>query len=127
MRRVSTDQRRSRLAVRHHLASAAAASPVDVARALVALHATDPASVFLAIRAWGRALTPEAIETALCTDRCLPRMLGMRRTMFVVPVEVAPVVQADCTEAIAVAQRRRNTRLVAAAGIGDGIWSTEPE
>jgi hypothetical protein len=47
--RIMVQQRRARLALRHHLAPAARASgPVEVARDLVALHGTDPASVFLA-------------------------------------------------------------------------------
>ena len=49
--------------------------------------------------------TVQAIERALYDERSLLRMLGMRRTMFVVPTDLAPVVQAACTEAIAVKQR----------------------
>jgi hypothetical protein len=60
----------------------------------------------------------------------LLRMLGMRRTMFVVPVELAPVVQAACTDAIAVAQRRLLLQLLTRSGIcaGDpGRWLEEVE
>ena len=49
-------ERRARLARRHHLApSARAASAADVARGMVALHATDPATVYLSIFARAKA------------------------------------------------------------------------
>ncbi len=52
MRQMEAAERRSRLGVRHHLAAAAkAASPAEAARGVLALHATDPASVFLSIQA----------------------------------------------------------------------------
>jgi hypothetical protein len=88
-----------------------------VARDLVALHGTDPASVFLSIWARMRAADVGAIERALYDERLLVRMLGMRRTMFVVPVELAPIVQAACTRAIAVQERRRLIQLLEQAGI----------
>jgi hypothetical protein len=50
MRRISTAQRRARLGRRHRLAASAVASTVEEAtRSMVALHATDPASVFLSL------------------------------------------------------------------------------
>jgi hypothetical protein len=61
------------------------------------------------------------IESALYVEKSLVRMLGMRRTMFVVPAEVAPVVQAACTKAIAVGLRRTMLQLYAAAGIADDL------
>ena len=64
--RMDDDERRARLGVRHHLAAEARASNVvDVARDLVALHSTDPASVFLAAAARVRDPEVEAIERAL--------------------------------------------------------------
>ena len=126
MRRIGIDERRARLGVRHHLA-AAAADPVEAARGVVALHSTDPASVFLSVHARTAPVEVEEIERALYDERSLVRMLGMRRTMFVVPVELAPVVQASCTKAIAVLQRRTYTKLLGEAGVGDGAWLKELE
>jgi hypothetical protein len=92
---------------------------VEVARDLAGLHGTDPASVYLAARA--RMAVPEvaAVDRALYQDRALVRILGMRRTMFVVPVELMPVVQAACTDAIAVQQRRLLHDMVGRAGMAD--------
>jgi hypothetical protein len=119
-------ERRARLAVRHRLA-APAPDPAGAAQAVVALHATDPASVFLSVRARAGGLKPEAVERALYEERSLLRMLGMRRTMFVVPVEAAPVVQAACTRAVAQAQRARYGALLRQAGVGDAGWLAELE
>lgn len=48
MSRIGAGERRARLARRHHLApSARASGPVEVANGLLALHATDPATVEL--------------------------------------------------------------------------------
>jgi hypothetical protein len=130
VRRIGVQERRARLGLRHRLAPASRADGVaEVARDLVALHATDPASVFLAAAARMRAPSVEAVERALYEDRLLLRMLGMRRTMFVVPVELAPVVQAACTRAIAAAQRRLTEQLIGQAGIADdpARWLEEVE
>jgi DNA glycosylase AlkZ-like len=119
-RRIGVEERRARLALRHHLASEArAAGPVEVARDLVGLHGTDPASVFLA--AWARLRAPEleAIQQAMYEERALLRILGMRRTMFVVSLDLLPVVHAACTGAIAAQQRTQLARMIAQAGIAD--------
>ena len=51
----------------------------------------------------------------------------MRRTMFVVPAGLVPVIQAGCAQAVAAAQRRRYLRLMAEAGLGDGPWLRDVE
>jgi Winged helix DNA-binding domain len=110
-------ERRARLTRRHHLAAEAqAVCPVDVAGDLVGLHATDPASVYLAVRARASDGGVQAVERALYDDRRLVRMLGMRRTMFVEPVDLVPVVHAACTRAIAVKERRRLVQFLESGG-----------
>jgi hypothetical protein len=126
VRRIGIDERRARLALRHHLA-VPAGDPVAAARGVVALHATDPASVFLSVYARTAPVDVDVIERALYDDRSLIRMLGMRRTMFVVPVELAPVIQAACTKDIAARQRRTYTKLLTDRGVGDGTWLREVE
>jgi hypothetical protein len=125
MRRIGVEERRARLAVRHRLA-APADSAAEAAEGMVALHGTDAASVYLSAAA--RMRTPEfkAIEHALYEDRTLVRILGMRRTIFVMPVELAPIVQAACTDAIAARERRKLVQMLAEAGIGAGAdWLAE--
>ena len=121
---IDVAERRARLARRHHLLpTARATTAVDVARDMVALHATDPATVYLSM--FARANVEAAdIEQALYEDKSLMRMLGMRRTMFVVPIDFAPVVQAACTRAIAAQERRRTVQIFGQAGIGGdiGAW-----
>jgi len=124
VRALPDGERRARLVRRHLLAPGrGAGDPVEAAAAVVALHATDPASVFLSVYARTRPpTTTAAIEEALYGSRRLLRMLAMRRTVFVVPVEQAPVLQAACTAAVAATMRRRYTQFVVEAGLGDGDW-----
>jgi hypothetical protein len=126
VQRIDIAQRRARLGVRHHLA-APAADPVQATEGVVAMHATDPSSVFLAVQARTAPVDVAAIESALYQDRTLIRMLGMRRTMFVVPVELAPAIQASCTRAIAQVQRRRYVKALVDAGVADGDWLRDVE
>jgi hypothetical protein len=86
---------------------------------MVGLHGTDPASVFLSAAARMRRPSVEALEAALYEDRTLVRTLGMRRTMFVIPVELVPVVQAACTDALVPAQRRRTLMMLEQDGVDD--------
>lgn len=79
----------------------------DAARAVVALHATDPASVYLAALARCPELTLADVTRELYDVGGLVRMMGMRRTLFVVPVDLAPVVHAAVALDVAAAMRRR--------------------
>jgi Winged helix DNA-binding domain len=114
----STAERRARLARRHFLATGSRAEdPVQLAGGLVGLHATDPATVYLAGRSRLRGPAGPELDRALYQDRTLLRMIGMRRTMFVFPLDLAAVVQAASTEPIAAAQRRRYAKLIEEGGI----------
>ena len=118
MRRITVEERRARLARRHRLGpKQQAGDAADVAAAVVALHATDPASVFLSARARMKRPTTAQVEAALYDDRTLVRMLGMRRTMFVVPTHMVSVVDAACTRAIAAKERTRLVALLEQQGI----------
>ena len=115
----SVAERRARLAARHHLAaSARAETAAEVAQGLIALHGTDPASVYLAAWARSRVADSAAIDRDLYEQQALVRMLGMRRTMFVVPADLAPVIQAACTDQIAERLRRQLVQQLEQAGVG---------
>lgn len=86
---------------------------------LVGLHASDPATVHLS--AWARIerLERTTTERALYDERTLVRMIGMRRTLFIEPVELAPIVHAACAPSIVPGERRRLERMLLGAGITD--------
>ncbi|HEX2048318.1 MAG TPA: winged helix DNA-binding domain-containing protein [Acidimicrobiales bacterium] len=120
MRHIAVQERRARLAVRHCLADRARTDDVvAITDGLVALHATDPATVFLSAAARMRSPSVEPLERALYEDRVLVRALGMRRTMFVLPVPMVPVVQAACTDALVPGERRRTLAMLEENGVPD--------
>ncbi|GHB38134.1 hypothetical protein GCM10010331_27010 [Streptomyces xanthochromogenes] len=126
--KITDEQRRARVGARHLLAPAARASaPEAVADAVLALHATDPASVYLSVAARLKEPSVADLERALYEDHTLVRMLCMRRTMFVVPRELAPVVDASTARAVA-ARERRNLAKVIQEQLGfDDRWFAETE
>jgi hypothetical protein len=128
VRVITNAERRARLGVRHLLAGRAG-DVGEVAAALVGLHSSDPATVYLSARARVDGFEVADLERALYDERSLLRMLGMRRTMFVVPHDLAAVMDAACTKALAPAQRRRLVTLLEAQGIAaDGeAWLTDVE
>jgi hypothetical protein len=126
--RISNAQRRARLGARHHLA-APAATVEDAVRGPVVLHATDPATVYLSARARMESCKLADVDRALYEKRTVIRWLGMRRTLFIVPVELLPVVQAACSRAVAARERRRLIKILEEAGIAaDGdAWLRRAE
>lgn len=129
IRSIRLEERRARVAARHHLApSLRAESVVEAARGLVCFHASDPSSVYLS--AWARIgdLTIDDVDRALYDDRVLVRMLAMRRTMFVVPVDDVPYFHAAASFALAQTERRRNLRYVAKLDVENATtWIREAE
>jgi hypothetical protein len=120
VRLVGDHERRARLARRQHLAPGWRGDDVAVvAGDIGGLHASDPATVLLAARARLRDATPQAIEHALYDERSLVRLLGMRRTMFVAPVDLAAVVQASSTRALIPRERRIAVTLLESSNVTD--------
>jgi len=118
MRRIETDERRDRLGRRHCLApGATAGDPLDAATAVVALHATDPSTVHLSIAARTDVADVSPAERALYDDRVLTRLLGMRRTMWVVPTTLVSIVQAASTAEVEARERKRLVQAIEAAGL----------
>src|SRR5512134_2905796 len=88
---IDVAERRARLARRHGLAPGERASDVvDAARRVVALHGTDPASVYLSARARLDGMRLADLHCALYEERSLVKHLAMRRTLFVFPRETLP-------------------------------------
>jgi hypothetical protein len=118
MQRLDDAERRRRIGARHHLATGVRIDdPVRISEDLAGIHATDPASVYIGLRARARALDREAIASVLYEDRSLIKVLGMRRTMFAVPVGLAGILQAAVTDDLAAGERKRLLRMLQGAGI----------
>ncbi|MDI3423832.1 winged helix DNA-binding domain-containing protein [Streptomyces luteolus] len=121
--KISDRQRRAMLVHRHLLAPSARATSVEqVADALVALHATEPATVFLSVAARMTGATPQAVEQALYEDQSLVRMLCMRRTVFVVPKALASVVEASTARTVAARERGALAKVLADQLGHDAAW-----
>ncbi|SPF01034.1 winged helix DNA-binding domain-containing protein [Streptomyces sp. MA5143a] len=129
-RYVGVAERRARLGVGQRLAgSVRAAGPEEVADSLVALHGSDPATVYLAVgaRLAEPARTVADTERALYTDRTLVRMHGMRHTVFVFPAGLTAVVHASTGITVAARERAALLKDMAAAGAPDAAWLKEVE
>ncbi|MHC3472490.1 winged helix DNA-binding domain-containing protein [Streptomyces sp. 7R007] len=130
VRYVGVAERRARLASRMRLAGGTrAGSPEEVAGSLVALHGSDPATVYLAIgaRLADAARTVPETERALYGDRTLVRMHGMRHTVFVFPTELTAVVHASTGLTVAARERAALLKDMATAGAPDAAWLKEVE
>ncbi|MDV7222570.1 winged helix DNA-binding domain-containing protein [Streptomyces prunicolor] len=129
-RHITSPERRARLALRHRLAPGTrAATPEAVAASLVALHGTDPATVYLTVGARLADSSSTVPETAraLYEDRTLLRMHGMRHTVFVFPAELTAVVHASTGLAVAARERAALLKDMAKAGAPDAAWLKEVE
>ncbi|MEV0183008.1 winged helix DNA-binding domain-containing protein [Streptomyces sp. NPDC050625] len=129
-RHIGAAERRVRLALRHRLAGAArAAAPEEVAASLVALHGSDPATVYLAVgaRLADPVKTLPETERALYEDRTLVRMHGMRHTVFVFPTDLTAVVHASTGLTVAARERASLVKDMAKAGAPDAAWLAEVE
>jgi hypothetical protein len=122
MHAISEAERRARLGRRHALAGGyQAASVVDAARAVVALHGTDPATTVLSALARTHDAAPADVERALYDDRQLIRVLAMRRTVFAVPRDLAGVCLVGASDVVAIQQRKLLLKLLAESGIAGDL------
>jgi Winged helix DNA-binding domain len=111
VRHIGDDERRARIARRHALAPAArVADPLSAARALTALHATEPATVYLSLFARVDTLTVADVDRALYEERCLVKQLAMRRTLFAFPRELLPAAWGSASARVADQERRRTAK-----------------
>jgi len=120
MRRIEVDERRARLAQRHLLLPRTRTDDVAaIADALVALHSSDPVSVYLSAAARMANPSLETIEQALYTDRSLIRHHAMRRTLWVATPPVVRRMHAAATRGLLEPERRRTAQLLARSGVAD--------
>jgi hypothetical protein len=132
--RIGVRERRARLGLRHRLApgaqpAAQPGGPAEVAASLVAVHGTDPSSVYLGILARLADGDVPCVERALYQDRTLIRLLGMRRTVFVATLDDAALIQAACSRAVAARERRKLLGYLAESSVPGDVdgWLADVE
>lgn len=76
-----------------------------------------------------RKLTHDDVARALYDDRSVLKILGMRRTMFVVPRDLASTINVGATRAIASGERKRLLQMVESTGVDRdvGRWVSTVE
>lgn len=94
------------LVQKHHLRGDADGAE-QVTEALVALHATDPATVYLSVLARTATTTIADVASSLYESRTLVRWMAMRRTLFVFPTIDVPTIQAAVSTPLAATLRRQ--------------------
>jgi winged helix DNA-binding protein len=120
VRHIPDSERRARLGRRHALAPAHRAADAEAAtRAVTVLHATEPATVHLSLRARVDGLTVADVERALYEDRALVKQLAMRRTLFVFPRELLPAAWGSSSARVAATLATRMAKEVEGAGLAD--------
>jgi hypothetical protein len=124
-RHIDDDERRARLGVRHALA-VPVSDTLAAARAVMCLHATEPASVHLAARARA-GVSRDDVDRALYVQRSVVKQLAMRRTVFAFPRELLPAVWGSASARVAGQQVRRMAKEMETSGITtDGMaWAED--
>ncbi len=118
---ITDSERRLRIG-RRHLLIDRSSSPLASAAALVGLHSSDPATVYLS--AWARESHPEiaSMDDALFGARSLVRVVGMRKTLFVAPRHLAGAMGVACARQYHTTEKNRFNRMLADNGIQDETW-----
>lgn len=127
MRPTITDAvRRARLADRHRLLPHRATDDVPaLAESVLALHSTDPVTVYLSAAARMASPSIEGVDQALYAERNVLRHHAMRRTLWIATPPTLARMHATTTAVYAAAQHRRLLGMLADSGITDGErWLT---
>lgn len=119
MRHVPDIERRSRLVRRHALGPHRVTDPVAATEAVVCLHSTEPATVYLSIAVRTEGVGVDDIEQALYDERTLVKQLAMRRTLFAFPRDLLPAVWGSASARVADQERKRLARDAVNAGLTD--------
>jgi len=118
VRHVPDTERRSRLVRRQGLgAEHRLANPLAAAAAVVCLHATEPATVYLSVAARTDGIDVADIDHALYAERSLVKQLAMRRTLFAFPRDLLPAAWGSASARDAAAEHRRIAKNVVAGGL----------
>ena len=108
---MSREQRRARLGHRHVLAGRAG-EPGEVVTALIAVHSSDPVTVFLSMWARVKGFEVGDLERLLYEERSLVRHWAMRRTLWVVDRATIPLLISSSTRPLGEKERPRTARMI---------------
>jgi hypothetical protein len=84
---------------------------------MVALHSSDPSTVYLSIKARVSKVTQAQISAALYEERSLLRHYGMRRTLWVADRHNTTLIDNSSTRLLAPGQRRRMIAMLENGGV----------
>ena len=119
-RTITAEERRARLARRHRLIVDERTDDVAaIADSLVALHSSDPVTVFLSAMVRMRHPSVAAVERALYDERSAVRHHAMRRTLWVATPDVVRLMHAAATRNLVGPEHRRTAKLLADNGVED--------
>jgi hypothetical protein len=118
VRTVTDDERRILLARRHGVAPQHRYDDVlGAVRAMTVLHATEPATVHLALHARVRDLALADVDVELYETRAVVKQLAMRRTLFVFPRDLLPAAWGSASARVLAAERNRVAKDAVALGV----------
>src|SRR3954447_12201003 len=119
-RTITVAERRARLARRHRLVAEERTDDVArIADSVVALHSSDPVTVYLSVTARMAHPSLDAVDKALYVDRSVVRHHAMRRTLWVATPDVVRLMHAAATRKLVGPEHRRTARLLAENGVDD--------
>ncbi len=114
LRRVTISQRRQLLAERHRLTPTLGTNDIaKIARSVIALHSSDPVTLYLSAMARMTSPSFAGVDNALYKKRTLVRHHAMRRTLWVVTHDDLEICHAAATRRVAEADRKRTLKLLA--------------
>jgi hypothetical protein len=117
---INDQERRSRLARRHQLAPQARSDDVAaVTRSLVGLHSSDPVTVYLSAAQRMRHGSLAAVDDALYEERSVVRHHAMRRTLWVMPLDIAMAAHSASTSGLVKHERMRLANSLVVSGVTD--------
>lgn len=120
MRLIDDAERRARMGRRHALAPHYRVHEVlDAVRTVGVLHATEPATPYLSVRARMEGFAIGDLERELYDRRTLVKQLAMRRTMFVFPRALVPAALGAPSARVAEQERAKVLKDVEAGGIAN--------
>lgn len=118
MKEIDREQRRARLGWRHFLARPAD-DPAVIADDLVAIHSSDPTTVFLSMWARVAGFQVSHLEDLLYEQRSLVRHWAMRRTLWVMSRQMLPFAVGSSTRPLGAKELNKTAGLIEKGGAAD--------